>query len=60
MMNLFFGVFAVAAALLGAILASQALDLGMATFGLSLVGFAVLFVFWLMKDHFDQIERSGR
>lgn len=58
-MSLFFGVSAFLAALLGAILAAQALDLGMATFGLGLVGFAVLFVFWLIKDHFDQIERSG-
>jgi hypothetical protein len=58
MMSWFFGIFALLAALLGAILASRALDIGMATFGIGLVVFAVLLIFWLIKDHFDQAERS--
>ena len=45
-------------ALLGAILAAGAIDTGMFTFGMGLVGFGVLFVFWLIKDHFDAIEKS--
>jgi hypothetical protein len=45
-------------AVLGAVLAAGAVDTGMFTFGLGLVGFGVLFVFWLIKDHFDTAERS--
>ncbi len=45
-------------ALLGSILAAGAIDTGMFTFGMGLVGFGVLFVFWLIKDHFDAIEKS--
>jgi hypothetical protein len=53
-----FGILAVVFGLLGAVLASRAIDIGMYTFGLGLVGFAVLLVFWLTKDHFDEQERS--
>jgi hypothetical protein len=40
--------------LLGVHLAANALDHGMATFGLGLAGFATFFVFWLIKKHFDR------
>jgi hypothetical protein len=53
-----FGIIATLFGLLGAVLASRAIDIGMSTFGLGLVGFAILLVFWLMKDHFDEQERS--
>lgn len=58
MMTWIFGIFALLAGLLGAILASRALDAGMLTFGLGLVAFAILLIFWLIKDHYDQEERS--
>ena len=58
MMSWVFGIFALLAGLLGAVLASRALDIGMLTFGIGLVGFGVLLVFWLIKDHFDEEERS--
>jgi hypothetical protein len=45
-------------ALLGAVLASHAIDIGMATFGSGLAVFGVFFVFWLLKDHFDEAERA--
>jgi hypothetical protein len=51
------GIFAVLFALLGAVLASQAIDIGMSTFGFGLFGFGVFFVYWLVKDHFDEQER---
>ncbi len=57
-MTWFFGIFALLAGLLGAFLASRALDLGMMTFGLGLVVFAVVLIYWLMKDYCDQEERS--
>jgi hypothetical protein len=57
-MSWIFGIFALLAGLLGAILASRALDLGMITFGIGLVAFAVLLIFWLIKDHYDEEERS--
>lgn len=57
MMSWFFGIFAGLCGLLGAILASRALDFGMVTFGLGLVVFAVLFIFWLMKDAYDESDR---
>lgn len=52
-----FGIFAGLIGLIGAILAAGALDLGMLTFGLGLVAFAVVYVFWLIKDNFDERER---
>ena len=57
-MSWIFGVFAGLCGLLGAILASRALDIGMTTFGLGLVVFAVVFIFWLMKDAYDEEERG--
>ncbi len=44
--------------LLGVFLAGNALDAGMETFGLGLAGFAVLYVFWLIKTHFDEAARG--
>jgi hypothetical protein len=55
-----FGAFAVVLALLGTILASRAIDIGMATFGIGLLIFGVFFVFWLMKDHYDEQKRARR
>jgi len=57
-MTWFFGIFALVAGLLGAVLASRAIDIGMLTFGLGLVVFAAFLIFWLLKDHFDEEERS--
>ncbi len=53
------GAFGALFGLLGAVLAARALDTGMLTFGLLLVAFAVVFVFWLIKDSFDEQERSA-
>ena len=57
-MNWVFGIFGLVAALLGAVLAAHALDVGMLTFGLGLVVFGVFLIFWLIKDHYDQEERT--
>ena len=57
-MSWFFGIFAGIGGLLGAILASRAADTGMLTFGLGLIVFAIIFTFWLVKDHYDEEERS--
>jgi hypothetical protein len=54
-----FGVLAALFGLLGAVLAARALDAGMLTFGLGLIAFAVVCVFWLIKDHFDERERAA-
>lgn len=54
------GIFAALLALLGAVLAAHAIDTGMFTFGLGLLGFGVFFVYWLMKDHFDQREAAPK
>ncbi len=43
--------------LLGAVLAANAIDIGMATFGYGLVGFAIWFGFWLIKTHFDEQQK---
>jgi amino acid transporter len=53
-----FGVFATFLALLGVYLAANAIDVGMTTFGLGLLIFGVWFVFWLIKDHWDEQERA--
>ena len=44
--------------LLGLILASNAIDAGMYHFGFALFGFAVLYVFWLIKTAFDSSDRA--
>jgi hypothetical protein len=54
----FFGAFAALFGLIGALLAARAIDVGMLTFGLGLIGFAVVFIFWLIKDTFDERERT--
>ncbi len=54
-----FGVVAALFGLLGAVLAANALDIGMLTFGLGLAAFAVVFIFWMIKDHFDERERGA-
>ncbi len=46
-------------ALLGAVLAANALDTGMYVFGLGLVVFGLWFDFWLMKTHFDEADRHA-
>lgn len=44
--------------LAGLILASGAMDDGMYVFGLSLFGFAVLFILGLLRRHFDRAEAA--
>lgn len=39
--------------ILGAYASAHAIDLGMFTYGIGLAVFAIFFVFWLIKDHFD-------
>jgi hypothetical protein len=46
--------------LLGVFLAGNALDSGMESFGLGLAAFAVLYVFWLIKLHFDRPAAGTR
>jgi hypothetical protein len=58
MSALFLGTLAVLLGLLGAVLAANAIDIGMYTFGFGLIGFALVYVFWLVKTHFDEQERS--
>jgi len=53
-----FGVFAALLALLGAFLAANAIDIGMMTFGFGLLIFGVWLIFWLIKDHWDELERT--
>jgi len=53
-----FGILAALFGVLGLVLASHALDIGMFTFGLGLVAFAIVYIFWLVKDHYDQSEKA--
>jgi hypothetical protein len=53
------GLLMAALGLIGLILASGAMDDGMYVFGLSLFGFACVFVFGLLRKHFDKWE-AGR
>jgi uncharacterized membrane protein len=53
----FFGLFATLVALLGAIVASRAIDIGMSTFAFGLIAFGIGMVLWLVKDHYDQQAR---
>lgn len=52
------GIVSVLLGLLGAVLAANAIDIGISTFGYGLIVFAVWFGFWLVKDHFDHEEQS--
>ncbi len=46
--------------LMGLILAAGAVDDGIFVFGLSLLGFAVLFDFGLVKAHFDRRDAAAQ
>jgi hypothetical protein len=46
--------------LIGIMLASGATDNEMYVFGLSLIGFAAVFVFGLIKRHYDKAEMHAR
>jgi hypothetical protein len=54
-----FGTFGLLCALLGAVLAAGAIDIGITVFGFGLIVFSVWLIFWLIKDHFDQREQAG-
>ena len=43
--------------LVGLVIAGGAIDSGMYQFGLALFAFACLFDLWLIKTHFDALER---
>jgi hypothetical protein len=45
--------------MVGLFLAARAEDAEMYLFGLSLAGFAVLFLFGLIRRHFDQIDETA-
>ena len=59
MVALIIGVFVTLCGLLGAVLAANAMDIGMYSFGLGLIGFAVVVDFWLTKEYFDELERGA-
>jgi hypothetical protein len=54
--DLIVGLLMAALGLIGLILASGAMDDGMYVFGLSLFGFACVFVLGLLRRHFDRLE----
>jgi hypothetical protein len=56
--DLIVGVLMAALGLTGLILASGALDDEMYVFGLSLFGFACVFVLGLVRRHFDKLEAA--
>ena len=45
--------------LFGLVLAANAIDQGMYHFGFALFGFALFYVLWLIKGHFDAAERRS-
>ena len=53
--DLVVGLMMVVFGVLGLVLASHAVDIEMYIFGLSLTGFAVLFVFGQVRRHFDTV-----
>jgi len=53
-----FGALVAILGVLGLILASNAIDVGMYHFGFALFGFAVFYVFWLIKTAFDSSDRA--
>lgn len=57
--SILFGALVTVLALLGLILAAGATDGGVAIFGYLLFLFGVLFDFWLIKRHYDQLDRAG-
>jgi hypothetical protein len=52
------GVLVTVLGLLGLVLAAGALDIEMSVFGYGLTGFAVLFIFHLIKRHYDRAEAA--
>jgi len=56
--DLIVGLLMVVFGLIGLILASGAMDNQMYVFGLSLFGFACLFVLGLLRRHFDRLEAN--
>ena len=54
------GGFAVIFGLVGLFLAAGAADRGIYVFGLAVAGFAVFYVFALIKQRFDALERRSR
>lgn len=58
-MKMVVGVAVAVAGLVGLYLASRG-DAGIQVFGLLLAGFGVFLNFWLIKRHFDQIDRASR
>ncbi len=43
---------------LGLLMAAGAMDEGIYVFGLSLAGFAAIFIFGLVKRHFDRLDEA--
>ena len=56
--DLIVGLLMAALGLIGLILASGAMDDGMYVFGLSLFGFACVFLLGLLRRHFDRLEAN--
>jgi hypothetical protein len=56
--DLIVGLLMAAMGLIGLLLASGAHDDGMYVFGLSMAGWAVLFVFGLMRRHFNKADAA--
>lgn len=53
------GLLMLALGLIGLIVASRALDIEMYIFGLSLAGFAVVFIFGQIRRHFDAADAAA-
>lgn len=58
MSEIIVGLLAAALGLLGLLMAGHAADAGILLFGMALFGFAVVFGFLLIKDHYDRAERQ--
>lgn len=58
--DLFVGIMVSVFGLIGLILAAGATDNEMYVFGLSLAGFAAVFVFGLIRRHYDKAELQQR
>ncbi|GEM_PF-567962 len=59
MMDWILGLVMAVLAILGLVLAANAYDTGMYTFGLGLFAFGIFFDFWLIKKAFDASERAA-